>query len=653
MYILQSKSKHVPGQRRKTTSVVVENLGTFSQIREKYHTDDPEAWARAHLEELNEKEQMHTKLLKYKESDKNDSVCAEAGYLFLQKIFYELRLDEACEAIKNKRKIKYNLVDWMKSAIYGRILYPTSCWGTWERRGEWIEPLEYEYHQGMRAMDVVQEDVEDLCAHLFKTSNAIRKRKVRFVYYDCSNFWFEIEHPDPPGEGLRAFGKGKQRSDLPLAGMGLAIDEEHLPIMTIAFRGSNEQPTYDRTIRFLKRIGLWGFTFCTDGGLSGIANRAHATYDGVTYLTVLSLKKMEKSEPEEMKWCMDTKGWGIANGPKDEAGNTYQSIDISKLPAWDADKWIESGQRKDVGDTVYIKHRRYRRKVVEKWHSWTSSKGEEKETYSCSMETISVESDADLDKENTVETKEWFSANKKSKWKSVTYEFTETVVVTFSEKGRLKQAHTRIDKKNRAKELIAEGRARDSHSYGCSEYIKTIHSMSATGEVADVSEYFLNEEAIKRDALFEGFYVLATSDRTFTAEEAVEYNKLRWMDEDEFRFSKSGVKLRPFFVRKDERIEAHMIMFLVADLIFGLLMIRLNENERETGRHFTRDEVLKALRAMSMSYIPCLGVYVPAISNSEASYRIYEAFGMSLDRQFFTKQDMDKLIKKSRSRKVR
>lgn len=651
VYILQSKSKHVEGVKgRKSTTVVVESLGTFEQIRAEHNTDDPKAWAEAHLRELNAAGRMHTAVLKYKEGDLCDSVGVEAGYLFIQKLFYELRLDKMCEQIKGRRRIRYDIEGWMKSAIYTRLLFPCSCLSTWENRNRWIEPLEYEYHQGMRAMDVVQEDVDLLSAHLFKASDAIHPRQVGILYYDCTNYWFEIEHPDESDDGLRAYGKGKQRSDLPLVGMGLTVDEEQLPLMALAFRGSNEQPTYDKAVEMLKKMGLSKFTFCTDGGLSSIANRAHTSGDGVTYLTVLSLKKMEASDPAQMAWCLDPTGWRV-KGAAPAEGAAPVTTDLRTLPAWDADRWITSGTRQDVGDVVYIKEKRYRRIIVEKWHTWTSAKdGKKHEAHSCSMDTVPAGPEI-LDRENTKVTKEWKTANGNGTWKTITYEFTETVVVTFSQKSRLRQADTRIQKRKRAEGLIASGKAGDSKSYGCAEYIKEIHSIGNTGEVADMTEYILNEDAVSRDATFEGFYVVATCDRSFSAEDAVLHNGRRWMDEDEFRFSKTDIKLRPFFVRKGERIEAHMILFLVASLLFGMLMLRVNEDEKETGRHFTREEVLGALRRMTLSYSPSAGVYIPAITNDDVTRRIYKAFGINLEKLFFTKKEMDAILKKSRSRK--
>ena len=112
----------------KATSKCIERLGRYEDLA-KIH-EDPIAWAKAYIEELNRQEEKSKKItLTYETKkiiEKDEDVLFEGGYLFLQKYFYSLGLDKICKNISKRYEFKYDLTQILAVLIYGRILYPTS-----------------------------------------------------------------------------------------------------------------------------------------------------------------------------------------------------------------------------------------------------------------------------------------------------------------------------------------------------------------------------------------------------------------------------------------------------------------------------------------------------------------------------------------------
>ena len=125
-------------KNKKITSVVVERLGNDKYIRETYGVDDAEAWARAYVVELNKKADEEETAISISFSpvrsvNKDGQRSFNAGYLFLQSVYYDLGLNKICTAIKRKHKFDYNLNSILSRLIYSRIIYPGSKKNTFEQ----------------------------------------------------------------------------------------------------------------------------------------------------------------------------------------------------------------------------------------------------------------------------------------------------------------------------------------------------------------------------------------------------------------------------------------------------------------------------------------------------------------------------------------
>lgn len=144
--------------------------------------------------------------------------CFNGGYLFLQDIYYQLGLDRISKAVSKKHNFQYNLNSILSRLIYTRILYPSSKLGTFEDSHKFIEQPDFEFHQIYRALSVIAKESDYIQAALFKNSIKLAKRKTGIIYYDCTNFYFEIEQ----AEDDKQYGISKENRPLPIVEMGLS-----------------------------------------------------------------------------------------------------------------------------------------------------------------------------------------------------------------------------------------------------------------------------------------------------------------------------------------------------------------------------------------------------------------------------------------------
>lgn len=301
----------------KKTSKVVEALGNDNEILERHPGVDPYAWAKEYAKKLTqeEKENSQQVIAKYnpaKRIEWNKQTLFNAGYLFLQSIYYDLKLDQVCRQIAQKYEFEYDLNEILSRLLYLRILHPTSKKGTFEHTEDLLEPARFQSHQIYRALGVLAEQSDLIEEKVYKNSLDVVERNTQVLYYDCTNFFFEIEEDDD----MRQYGVSKENRPNPIVQMGLFMDGSGLPLAFSMTPGSsNEQPTLKPLEkRILKDFNLSKFIVCTDAGLSSHGNRLYNTYGKRAFVTTQSIKKLKKFLKE---WALDPKGWRLP-GSKQE-----------------------------------------------------------------------------------------------------------------------------------------------------------------------------------------------------------------------------------------------------------------------------------------------------------------------------------------------
>ena len=362
LYVVKSVYRN-----KKRTNKVVEKLGTYEKLKQNLN-EDPIEWAKKYVEELNKQEKTWTRnvLVKYNPSkiiEKNQQTFFNGGYLFLEKIYYQLGLNGICNEITDKYRFKYDLSDILSRLIYSRIIYPSSKLATFELSKKYIEQPNFELHDIYRALEVIAKETDFIQAELYKNSLKVSKRNTNVLYYDCTNYFFEIEQES----GLRQYGPSKEHRPNPITQMGLFMDGDGIPLaFDITAGNTNEQITLKPLEeKILADFKLSKFIVCTDAGLVSNANRKFNDMDERAFITTQSIKKLKKYlmdlalSPDEWHLSGDTKKYNINDIEKDEA-----SIELYKDRIFFKERWInENGLEQKLIVTYSLKYKNYQRQI--------------------------------------------------------------------------------------------------------------------------------------------------------------------------------------------------------------------------------------------------------------------------------------------------
>ena len=310
----------------KSSTKTVERLGTIEDIKARFGSEDPIGAARAYMKELSaaERREREDVVLKFKPGvliAKDEQRSHNGGYLFLQKIYYELGLDYICKKIAKKHKlVQYDLNSILSMLIYTRILYPGSKRSSLEDARRFFEQPECKLEQVYRALSLLASEFNSIQADVYKRSQKLGKRNTSVVYYDLTNYFFEWEEEG----GLVQFGHCKEGRPLPIVQMGLFMDHDGFPLAMCIEPGNTAESTTLKPMETLlkEKFGLSKLVVCTDGGLSTYENRKNDSVGERSFITVQSLKKLKKHLQE---WALDSKGWHVAGSDEEYDISTLDS----------------------------------------------------------------------------------------------------------------------------------------------------------------------------------------------------------------------------------------------------------------------------------------------------------------------------------------
>ncbi|EFP62786.1 hypothetical protein HMPREF0983_00594 [Erysipelotrichaceae bacterium 3_1_53] len=214
------------------------------------------------------------------------------GYLFLQSILADLRIDNMCRNIKNRHKYEFDLKAIFSDLIYSRILYPSSERSSYNFAQSLLEQPKYDLHHIYRSLPILASESDYIQAEVYRNSNFIHKRNTKILYYDCTNYYFEITQED----GDKKYGKGKEHRPNPIIGMGLFMDADGFPLAFDLYPGNqNEQKTLNPLEqKVIRDFGCSEFIYCSDSGLGSQNNKLLNDTNGRAYIITQSLKKLKK-----------------------------------------------------------------------------------------------------------------------------------------------------------------------------------------------------------------------------------------------------------------------------------------------------------------------------------------------------------------------
>lgn len=500
----------------KSSTRTVERLGTIEEVKARFGEENTMDAVKEYIKGLTlaDKEQRRdvvVKLSQNKMIKQNEQNSYNGGYLFLQKVYYELGLDKICNKIEKRHRNEYGLNSILSMLLYTRILYPGSKLSSLEDAKNFIEQPKVDIHQVYRALSLLSKESDGIQAAVYKNSLKLGARHDKVIYYDCTNYYFESEEEN----GLRQYGRSKENRPNPIVQMGLFTDMDGIPLAFCINPGNTAETTTLKPLedKLKEDFGLSKVVVCTDGGLASYENRKNDHVGERAFITVQSLKKLEKSLQD---WSMETTGWKIAEF-KDT--NETQKADMDKQHDKEYD--LSKLDPKEYANMLFYKER-------------------------------------------------WIKVGKKND------QLEQRLIVTFSFKYKEYLQHIREKQIARAQSIIERGVV-EKCGKGQNDPKRFIKRDSCTvdGELAEYTSYSLNQEMIDQEARFDGFYGICT-DLEDKATDIIKTNGGRWIIEDCFRITKTEFEARPVYLQRDDRIKAHFLTCFLALILYKYLAKKIN-----------------------------------------------------------------------------
>ena len=558
VYIYQSfrKANGNPSSR------IYKKLGKYNELLQKFSGNEEKMmeWARAEAAKETtlynqQKEQISVTFSQVARIPLEEERLFNVGYLFLQQLCSELRFDNICRNIRNRHRFTYDIHAILTDLIYARILAPSSKMSSYSFCHSLLEPPKYSLQNVYRALSVMAEESDYIQEELYRNSNFVHHRNTKILYYDCTNYYFEIEEES----GDKKYGKNKEHRPNPIVTMGLFMDADGIPLAFDIFPGNqNEQLTLKPLeTKVIKDFDCSEFIFCSDAGLGSVKNRFLNSFGNRSYVITYSLKKMKQEDRE------------IALNPTQfRSPGSNKMIDLRTLDETDP----------EVFHTIYYK-------------------------------------EVPL----------------------VTGSMDETIIVTYSPKYKAYQQKIRGRQVERAMKMI-QGPGKCRRGKNQNDPARFIHKTSVTpdGEIADKALYALDEERIREEAMYDGFYAVVTNLEDDPSE-IIKINKRRCEIEENFRIMKSDFEARPVYVQRDDRIKAHFLTCYISLLVYRLL-------EKKLGEEFTCNQILETLREMNMTLLSKDSGYIPAYKRTKLTDALHNTFKFRTDFEFITKSSMRSII---------
>lgn len=310
----------------KRTTRIFEKLGNQQQVEERFGKTDTINEIKKYISKLNniDKEEIIKK-----EFNPNKKILPgvkrefNVGYLFLKSLYNELNIDNICENIQNKYQFHFDLNEILSYLVYARIIYPSSKLETFKQCQNFIEQPNFKLHDEYRALSYIADNMDYIQENLFNNSKKIINRNSRVIYYDCTNYFFEIYDEDD----IRKYGINKQHQPKPQVGMGLFMDGDGLPLSCNIYPGNmNEQktliPEENKIVNSFK-LDNTKIILCTDAGLASDEIKKFNIKDNRGFVITQSLKKLKESYKEKI---FDKIEWRIPN----DLRNVYNLETIEK-----------------------------------------------------------------------------------------------------------------------------------------------------------------------------------------------------------------------------------------------------------------------------------------------------------------------------------
>ena len=596
VYLVYAQGYRINGKVRHKT---IEKIGYLEDLEKIY--DDPISHFKEIAKQMNKEniKEYTIKNLNTKIID-NSSKAKNLGYVALRKIYNELDLETFFKDKNQNSKIKFDLNKIFSLLVYSRIMYPGSKKETFEKRDRFFEEFEgFNLKDIYRSLDHFNQHKEEIETLIWNQTKDTYNRNTDNLYYDCTNYYFEINYNDIDlvdeegniiEKGYRKRGPEKNHRPDPIIEMGLLMDSTDIPLCYDLFPGNESEKLS------LLPITRTAKSNCKLGRTVIVADRGLNTSDNIFFLAgqnhnsnldgYIYGQSIRGADEEFKNWVLDQTGY------IEEPVITEDGKPETFRQAIFEDNKIKGYEKKNI----IFKHK---------------SRIYPKE--------ISVTVDKNSKKKKKVRTD-------------------QKQMVYYSQKYADKQKRDRNQMIERAKDLIAHPEKYNRvTASGSAAYVNNIKFDKSTGAVADGLNLSLKLDKIKEEEKYDGYYSIVTSELEMSDHELRKKYRGLAKIEDTFKISKSELEARPVLVWTKEHIESHFLTCFVALVITRLL-------ERKLGRKYSIHKIIESLKnynSIPIEHDLCIQNYTDEIIED-----LGKIYNIDFTRKYLTLSEIKKKLLK-------
>ena len=586
----------------KRTTRTLETIGNEPDIIKKANAENIslDAWLNNYVKEYNnthkmkeEPEEVIIKKYANRQIPMNKINKFNVGYLFLEDIYYSLKLDKIVNTIAKKYKFGFSLNEVLSYLVYSRIIFPSSKLKTYELSKNFIETPNYNLENIYRGLTYLCSDLDYIQKELYNNSKTVVDRNTRIVYYDCTNYYFDINEEDD----LRKYtANAKDKKGKPVVGMGLFLDGKGYPIAMNIYPGSNNEsttliPLQKKIIGIdpLTNLEIEGFDLenkntitCTDAAMCTDEIKLFNVKNGRSFVITQSIKKLKKEYQEEV---FKDDNWRIVG----DLRKTYKLSSILN----------NEDLRKKYYETIFYK-------IVQ-------------------TETKSVKQDL-----------------------IVTFQIKYKDYLANVRKGQIERASKKISSSNNGDKIKLSTNPNDYRRFikeevSTDKQVKENEEKNSLNESNKKEEYFysysISEDIIKEEEKYDGYYGVTTN-LNGEIEDILKISKNRWEIEENFRILKSDFESGDIYLSREDRITAHFLTCFISLLIYRIL-------ENKLDYKYTNTEIIEKLREMEVYEEKGTG-YSPAYVRNNLTDDLHEIFNFRTDYEITTYEDFKKIFDKAK-----
>ena len=584
---------------KKVTTKNVYRIGKHSELL-KIH-NDPLAYAKEVVKQMNETgsiQKVELTIGLNKLIDDSDEIISKVtykniGYIILQNIYKQLGLNEFFNNLNENSKATYSFNDVNRFLTFARIIDPSSKFHTVMNKDYYYECPDFEYQHIERFLDVLYENYDNYLNQLYEGSNNLLLRDTSVCYFDCTNYYSEIEDEDQDYvdevtgeliEGLRKYGVSKEHRNTPIVQMGLFMDRDGIPLTMSITPGDNNEtkcaiPLEEKLVKQLKNKR---FIYCADAGLSSFDIRKFNSFTNRAFIVTQSIKKLS----EQLKKAV------------------FNDFDYRLLSN---DKPISIQTLKTMDKTSPDNQALYNDKAYK---------------------VISADTLLDI---GLTEDKVLLNGKvRKTKSKAI---LKQNVIITYSRKVAEYQKHIRDGQIERARNLVKTNNV-TTLKKGPNDITRFIKKESKSKD-----KYIIDEEAIKKEEMYDGYYAIATNLED-NVKDIIEVNSYRYKIEECFRIMKTNFGARPYFHQTREHIIAHFLICFAALLIYRILEVSLNRK----NHHFTTNQIIDTIKNLNVKPLNDM-ITETLYKNSKVLKSIEELYNLGISNKYYLTTEFNKKFK--------